>query len=355
MKMDILERFINNERGGNFSTYSLEPVKALLEKLGNPHDKIKTVHVAGTNGKGSTAFYLNEIFRRAGYSTGLYTSPHLKDIRERIRVNGEIISPESFIRLTHSVVETADQTGGLIPTYFDILTVTGFLAFAEAGVDIAIIETGLGGRKDSTNVLAPLCSIVTSVSYDHMAILGDTIESIAGEKAGIIKPGVPAVTSNRDATVVSVLKEQCERLDSPFYGLENDFFAEDIRKVEEGYLYDYRLSDHGKEVLIRGIRVNSPVYEQIENTCVAITAALLLRDVFHMISPAGIAAALDRFSPPGRFMWLSGNPVMLYDPAHNYGAVSSLISAVTRLYPGKSVVAIITFMRDKDYRAIIPL
>jgi dihydrofolate synthase/folylpolyglutamate synthase len=163
------------------------------------------------------------------------------------------------------------------------------------------------------------------------------------------------VTSNRDATVVSVLKEQCERLDSPFYGLENDFFAEDIRKVEEGYLYDYRLSDHGKEVLIRGIRVNSPVYEQIENTCVAITAALLLRDVFHMISPAGIAAALDRFSPPGRFMWLSGNPVMIYDPAHNYGAVSSLISAVTRLYPGKSVVVIITFMRDKDYRAIIPL
>lgn len=344
----ILSSYLNNENRSAYSSYSTDTVKELLARLGNPQNDFPSIHIAGTNGKGSTAYYTARIFTQAGYTTGLFVSPHLFTICERIQINGELISEKEFARCAGAAEAAADKMNTR-PTFFDMVTAACFLCFRERGVDMAVIETGLGGRLDSTNSLNPLCSIITSVSLDHTMILGDTPGAIAAEKAGIIKPGVPLVTANTSSEVLGVLQKECAEKSAPFYGFGSEFRAENIRK-DTGYIYDLDISNKYR---LNDIRVNTPVYEQIENTACALTAVMLLRESYGRISAKQAAESISTFTPPGRFQLLCEKPLMIYDPAHNPSAVSSLMRAVTGRYGGKDITAVVTFMEDKDYSTMI--
>src|SRR5437016_3113003 len=196
----------------------LDRMRELLRRLGDPHTQFRSVHVAGSKGKGSTCAMLESVLRHAGYRTGLFTSPHLTDVRERIQVNNQLISPEELISVAEIVRPAVEalEAEGQSPTFFEVTTALGFVHFARQAVEIAVVEVGLGGRFDSTNVLTPLVSVITSISLDHTAILGETVEQIAFEKAGIIKPGVPVVSGVTEpgprAVIERVAKERGARL-----------------------------------------------------------------------------------------------------------------------------------------------
>src|SRR4051812_32432483 len=199
----------------NSNNFNLDRMRLLLKKMGNPHDKFKSVHIAGTKGKGSTCAMIASMLEACGYKVGMYTSPHLNDIRERITINGEMISRHDFARCVRSIAPIANKLKPS-PTYFDVLTAAAFKYFADQKVDIAVVETGLGGRLDSTNVIKPEIAAITSISKDHMQQLGNTLPLIAGEKAGIFKHGVPALTVVQEPGVEEVLKAAADKVGAPF-------------------------------------------------------------------------------------------------------------------------------------------
>ena len=349
----ILSSYLNNENKSAYLSYSQDAIMALLESLDSPQKTFPTIHIAGTNGKGSTAFYTARIFSQAGYKTGLFTSPHLQTICERIRIDEEMISEEEFAYYSEKA-ELAAKEIIVRPTFFDMVTAISFLYFKDHKVDIAVIETGLGGRHDSTNVIDPLCSVITSISLDHTDILGDTISKIASEKAGIIKTDRPLVTSNTSDEITNILRHECLIKSSPFYAAESDFEAVNIRRKSIGYIYDLNLKINSQQnILLKDIEVNSPVFEQTENISCAITAAMLLSDSFKKITGSHSIEAVNSFTLPGRFQVLNREPLILYDPAHNPAAVSSLVKALSSAYPQKKITAITAFMEDKDYSAML--
>src|SRR6202171_4194503 len=192
----------------------LTNIHALSKQLGNPEKKFKSIHVAGTNGKGSTSHMLAAILQKAGYKTGLYTSPHLHDFRERIRINGHMIPEKNVIAFTESIRNSIDQ---IEPSFFEITVAMAFDWFAREEIDISVIEVGLGGRLDSTNIIVPEVSVITNISYDHMDLLGNTLQKIAFEKAGIIKPGVPVVIGEEQSEIKNVFLQVAEENGAPLY------------------------------------------------------------------------------------------------------------------------------------------
>ena len=210
----ILNTYINNEKIKNYQNYSLNTVKALMHELGNPHENLKSIHIAGTNGKGSTAYMLNEIFIRAGYKTGLYVSPHLVRLHERISINKRQIE-ESVLYTYARLIDALALSMPTRPTFFDMLTAIALRYFYDEQCDICIMETGLGGRLDSTNIINPLISVITDISQDHVSILSGNLTAIAREKAGIIKKNRPVITTNRDKAVLDIIRNTSRTCGSP--------------------------------------------------------------------------------------------------------------------------------------------
>lgn len=346
-----LEKYQNNENVTVYKDYTTDGIAKLLQALGNPQAGLACVHIAGTNGKGSTALYTEHLFRSAGYKTGLFTSPHLASICERIRINGEMISEDDFLRCSREAEEAAAKLNKASLTFFDMVTASAFLYFKACATDIAIIETGLGGRRDSTNSVTPLCSIITGISLDHTAVLGNTVEQIAKEKAGIIKPNIPLVTSNKQPDILYVLREECTARQSKMFALGEDFTAGDIKITEKGFMYDYSCG----ETTLPNIKINSPVVEQIENSACGITACLILKKKYPRLAPNAFAEHLENFIPQGRFTTLAQNPIVVFDPAHNPAAMNSLLAAVARRYAGKKIISVVTFMSDKDYSTMLAM
>jgi dihydrofolate synthase / folylpolyglutamate synthase len=352
MITDRLTSFINNESLQDFRQYSPDQITRILDHFGAPHRAVRTIHIAGTNGKGSTAHMLNSIFTSAGYSTGLFTSPHLMAVNERIRVGNVPISDDDFSALIDEIIDYTGSDTNIKPTYFDILTACAFRYFRERGVDIAIIETGLGGRLDSTNVIIPLCSIITEISIDHAHILGDTTPRIAREKAGIIKNGVPAVTSNIDPEILAVLEDEAKVKNAPLYRLSKEFSAQNITRLNGGFRYDYSFPEKGHH-LIPGIEVPHPLEKQVDNSSSAITASLLLRGLFPGLTDDVLRLGLNNFSAPGRFQILSRDPLVIFDPAHNVAAFREMIKLIRSLYPLRRVTPVLAIMKDKDIAGIM--
>ena len=204
-----LSEFANNEKSNSFTNYSLDSINKVLTILGNPEKKFKAIHIAGTNGKGSIAGMLNSIFMESGYTVGLYTSPHLIRINERIKINNNEITNLEFSKYLDKVIKISKENN-VAPTYFDILTVISFLFFSENKNDITIIETGMGGKSDSTNIIEPILSIISEISMDHTTVLGENIESIAFEKAGIIKKEVVTVSLDNGKKINSIIHNRCK-------------------------------------------------------------------------------------------------------------------------------------------------
>jgi len=341
---EILNKYINNEKSLHFPDYSLVGITNLLRHLGNPHLNFKTLHIAGTNGKGSTAFMLSAILEKSGYKTGLYTSPHLNKINERIKINSHDINDSLLYKYLKKINDIATQDHTISPTYFDILTAVAFTYFNDQAVDIAVIETGLGGRFDSTNVITPEISIITDISLDHINILGNNIEDISKEKSGIIKYNIPVITSNTFHESTNIIDLNAEKNNSKIYKYNVEFSAKDIRYVNDYFTFNYISKDYE----LPGIKLPLFPVHQVKNCAVVITALLYLRvNGFFNISDIIIYTELEKIVVPGRFLKLCNNPLIIYDPAHNFDALKNLLDGLTAFYPDKNKLFILSIMKDK--------
>jgi dihydrofolate synthase/folylpolyglutamate synthase len=303
----------------------LERTFALLESVGNPHLHLPVIHVAGTNGKGSTCAALASVLQRAGYRTGLYTSPHIVRFNERLRIDGLAIGDADVARLASLLLEHGEAIGS---TFFEITTVMALQWFAERRVDVAIIETGLGGRWDSTNVVTPLASVVTSIDMDHMEYLGNTLESIAAEKAGIIKPGVPAVIGEPREALRHVFAERAADVGAPCLFLDDVMWVELDRIHPDLSMTVSIMTDVGLEY---GTTDLCGIH-QVRNVGCALATLRLLADTYHVSREhvaLGLQTAAASTGLRGRTEVLDRNPFVVLDVAHNPAGMAALIRTLT--------------------------
>ncbi len=332
----------------NTKNFSVSRMRPLLEALGNPHLKLKSVHIAGTKGKGSTATMLAEMLRGSGYKVGLYTSPHVSTIRERIWVDGEMIPENTFTKLFRKVAPAARSLEDFEPTYFELLTAAAFLHFAQQKVDIAVIETGMGGRLDATNVLTPLVCAITSISHDHVAQLGNTVELIAGEKAGIIKQEVPVISVPQPPSAQKVLQEVAKEQSAPIC-----FVGQDVP-------YSYRFesgSDKGTHTRLSLTTADSR-FEHLhvpllgEHQTANCALALLLLDTLKKrgvaIDDQKAVEGLANVRMVGRMEMIKEDPRILVDGAHNAASIEALMRAIGQNVRYDSMVVIFGCHKDKD-------
>ena len=324
----------------------LDTVKLLDEKFGNPHRRYKTIHIAGTNGKGSTAHTLAAILQSAGYRVGLYTSPHLVDFRERIRVNGAMISHEAVVDF---VKRYRAMSLDCHPSFFELTMTMAFEYFAKENVDIAVIETGLGGRLDSTNIITPILSIITNISFDHTAFLGETLESIANEKAGIIKRSVPVVIGEAQGGVRDVFKQKATQQNSPIFFAEDNMTFKNVETLNDGLLY--RGTQYGD--IVGGLMGDC----QPKNAATILTALPLLEKCGIEISVEavreGFANVGNITGLMGRWMTLQRNPHVVCDTGHNVGGWEYISR---RLHSVEGTLhMVIGFVNDKDVSHILEM
>ena len=334
---EVIHIIENTRRFGNLTGYEVS--KQMLEQLGNPQSGIPFVHVAGTNGKGSTTAFLCKILEKAGKKVGMFTSPHLITFEERIRINGVYISKEDVTRLGNLLLETQFEVS---PTMFDYCLAMAVLYFKEQECDIMVMETGIGGRYDSTNALGvPEIAVITKIGFDHMGVLGNTLEEIATEKAGIIKPGSPVVTCEQEPSAAEVLRKEFCKVNH----LDVDKNLALHMPTED----DYRF--------ISEIPMKMVGDYQIENAAVATVAARVLftkwskemQEQMEGIIRAGIA---DTFWK-GRMEIVNENPFFMIDGAHNSNGVLALAHSLKELYPDEKFHFIMGVMADKDYEEMI--
>ncbi len=317
----------------------LDVITALLEALGNPHHKLAVIHVAGTNGKGSVCSMLESVLRASGFKTGLYTSPHLIDFSERFRVNGIEIPGDRLDGYIQQMEKTADEvevSSGLRgATFFEISTAIAFQYFADEGVDIAIIETGMGGRWDATNVVIPLVSVITHIDIDHTNFLGDAIEKIAAEKTGIIKPGRPVVSAPQSDAVMAILQKAGEPIICS---------SEAVSVVKVGNPHKLKIETHSRNLP----PVNLPLLGecQRENCAVAVAALEVLADMLDF--EPEFKKGLESAQWAARFQIVGDDPLMILDGAHNPSAARALIGTLKENYPKHQVGFIFGFLDDKD-------
>ena len=324
----------------------LDTVKLLDEKFGTPHKNYLTIHIAGTNGKGSTAHTLAAILQSAGYRVGLYTSPHLVDFRERIRVNGRMISRDAVVDFVNRYRAMSLEC---YPSFFELTMTMAFEYFAREKVDIAVIETGLGGRLDSTNIITPILSVITNISFDHTAFLGNTLESIASEKAGIIKPSVPVVIGEAQGSVREVFIQKADEQKAPIYFAEDVARFDTIEPLQDGLLY--KNTPYGD---IIGELMGDC---QPKNAATILTALPLLAECGIKVSAQsvkdGFAHVGSLTGLMGRWMTLQRNPHVVCDTGHNVGGWQYLSRRLKSI--DGTLHMIIGFVNDKDVSHILEM
>ncbi len=354
MLHQFLKNLSNNElQSTHFINYTPDTIVAILHHLDNPHKKLKCIHIAGTNGKGSTAYMIANILQHSGYIVGLYTSPHLLRYNERITINGIEISDEEISRYS-DMLETLCNKYHYTPTFFDAFTIIALLHF-QHNVDIAVIETGLGGRLDSTNVVMPLVSVITPISYDHMAILGTSLEQIAYQKAGIIKSGIPVVSAAQKSEAINVLKEEAQAKHSNIYFVDNEISY--TIKSKNPLIFDV-VCNHpifGDNHTFNDIHCSLTGDFQAENASVAIATTLILKNNKWAIAPASIYQAMSSLRIPGRCEMLCNKPLVLFDCAHNPQALEYTLSNISSTYLDYDIVFCVSFMKDKDINTMLKI
>jgi len=338
----------------NVDTFNLKRMEHLLSLVGNPHTKVDTVHIAGTKGKGSTATMLARMIEANGYKVGLYTSPHVVDLHERIIVNSEMISRTAMLGLLNRIykaVETVSKTSA--PTFFEIMTALAFMHFADAKADVAVIETGLGGRLDSTNVIKPKVVGITNLSFDHQKQLGSTIEEIAKEKAGIFKPGVPIVTVQQDPNAMRVLKAQAAAVKAPLSvtGVDIDFSHRFETSSEYGPHNRVCLTTSTSK--FEHLRVPLLGIHQAVNCGLALAMLDKLKGCGFDIDNDKTVAGLAKVKLPGRMEMICEDPRILIDGAHNAASIRALMYAIGQSIPYDSMIVIFGCNEDKDAKGML--
>lgn len=358
--LEFLYNRINYERVQS-SAYSagdfkLNRMRGLLESLGNPQERIPAVHIAGTKGKGSTAVMIASILQAAGYRVGLFTSPHISRFEERMTVNGIQPTEAEIVALVNGllewVAELDQELGGMSPTYFEITTAMAWQFFALQEADVAVLEVGLGGRLDATNVCRPEVCVITSISRDHTHLLGSEIHQIAREKAGIIKTGVPVVSGVVNSPAKEVIEEVCEQREAPLRELERDF--------------QYRHDPHATASGVGGqLQVTVPTEvldelplpllgeHQAHNAALAVRAVIELRDHGWNIDTAAIRLGLEQVTWPARIEVIRRDPLTIIDAAHNWASISALIRTLDQHFADRPRIAIFAATQDKDVQGML--
>lgn len=329
--------------------FNLENITVLAQHLGRPESKYPSVHIAGTNGKGSTAAFLEAMLRAAGYRTGLYTSPHLERINERIRINGEPIDDEEFAEIftrIRQLIEKllADGTLRAHPTFFECVTAIAFLYFAEAAVDFAVFETGLGGRLDSTNIVTPQVSVITRIDFDHETFLGHSLNEIAGEKAGIIKPAVPIVSAEQRDEVREVLAARASELQAPFLETTPLYTVESLHT--EGGRVRAIVRQRGAGSTLK-IAPQLAGRFQLQNALNAVATAHVLRERGYRLSDGVIELGILTAVWPGRIEKVRSRPDIFVDGAHNPSSARELDTFIRENFTDRRIVMIFGALRDK--------
>ena len=333
--------------------FNLDRVFALMEEIGDPHTKFPIIHVAGTKGKGSVSALCASGLEVAGYKVGLYTSPHLLDYTERIQINGEPLSHEQLVELVEEIKPAVAKIAKL--TTFEITTGIGFLAFAKQNVDAAVFEVGLGGRLDATNVVTPNVSVITSLSYDHMAVLGNTLAKIAGEKAGIIKEGVPVISSPQKEEALQVLERVATERHAPFTLVGRDVSFERLASSLDGQTLHIAPSgglEGRSQSAAQRVELKVPLLglNQIEN---AATAYMALKTSGIEISDEAIKKGFAEVKWPARFEILRREPPVVIDSAHNRDSALRLRETLDEYFPDRPVILIFCALEDKDISGML--
>lgn len=325
----------------------LETISKLLAALGNPHAGLRCIHVAGSNGKGSTCAFLHAICKEAGYKAGLYTSPHLSDFTERIKINDSCIAKAHVEALVEEIRMVCQKESLFTITFFEFATALALLYFYRKGADPVIVETGMGGAYDATNCLTPVLTAITSISLDHQKYLGLTISAIASEKAGIIKSGVPLICGARQKKVRKLFQNRCRITGSEMLCIDDDFLT---KKNASG-----RFIFEGRGVLLQDLSSGLSGDHQLDNAAVAIAGAAMLRQQGYDISDAAIGRGIRHVRWPGRLELLGRSPDIIADGAHNPEAWLALKQFIGQNYRGKKQIFVLGILQDKNIGEMVRL
>jgi dihydrofolate synthase/folylpolyglutamate synthase len=341
----------------------LSNILKLMNILDNPHQKFKSIHIAGTNGKGSTSHTLASVLQAAGYKTGLYTSPHLKDFRERIRINGKMIPKKEVVRFYESIMggkclSAAPVTPSLRPSFFEMTTALAFHYFAQQKIDIAVIEVGMGGRLDSTNVITPELSVITNISLDHTQFLGTTLQAIAAEKAGIIKQRIPVVAGETQKDTEQIFIKAAKENDAKIVFADKEFTIKplDITTFEL-YLHNYELNPQSPNIQIITTDLAVTSYQQ-KNFATVFCALNLLKEKFPRINEKairnGFANIVKNTGLQGRWQKIAEKPLIIADTGHNEGGIKLTLEQI-KATPHKNLHIVWGMVSDKDITRILGL
>jgi len=329
----------------------------LCNRLDNPQNKFKSIHIGGTNGKGSTSHMLAAILQIAGYKTGLYTSPHLRDFRERVRINGEMISEQQVIDF---VAEHQKDFEEISPSFFEMTVGLAFDIFAKEQVDIAVVEVGLGGRLDSTNIITPLLSIITNIGWDHMNILGDTLQLIAGEKAGIIKQGIPVIIGEYQPDIADVFLKKAAKEEADISFASDDFEVkgESVKDKGVSELLDLEIKNNHTQILTHNLQLDLTGTYQLKNIKTVLSAVNELRKQAFIISDEHIQTALRQVKKltglHGRWEVLGTNPLTICDTGHNPEGIQEVLKNIAAT-PHNHLHFVIGMVNDKDISKVLTM
>lgn len=334
----------------------LERIKTILKELNNPQKQLKAIHIAGTNGKGSVAAMISSIISHAGFKVGLYTSPHLLDFRERIRINDRMISPGEVINMIHEIRNAWDKARKRNKitenfTFFEASTAMALKYFAQKHVDFAVIEVGLGGSWDATNVIEPVLSIITDIDYDHKEFLGNSLKEIAVDKSGIIKKKSIVLSGVRRATASWIVRERSRKLKALLFEADKCINTRVNKLSLEGTYFDAYIYNNSY------INLKLPLLGeyQVRNASIALMAAWLLSISYPAIDEVAIRAGLEKVQWRGRFQIIQSNPCVVLDGAHNPGGCRELIRALKLYFQGKRILLILGISRDKDVKKMLKI
>ncbi len=369
--LQFLHERVNYERWvcgpSHVREFKLDRMRELLDRLGNPHQGLAIVHVAGTKGKGSTAAMIGAISTAAGYKTGLFTSPHLDRVEERLAINGQPCTSEEFADLVERmmpIVQAMDRAAGarvpaeIGPTYFEITTAMALLHFVQQHVALAVLEVGLGGRLDSTNVCQPRVSVITSISFDHVKQLGNTLEAIAREKAGIIKPGVPVVSGVVDSEPQKVIRQACWERGCRLIELGHDFefTYQAPRECESPSLLgsmSFTWKAPGREWTSQDLPLRLLGRHQAANAAVAMAVLTELAQNGWTISDQALRTGLGTVNWPARVEVISRRPVVVVDAAHNLASIDALVRALDESFSARRRLLVFATTQEKDLRGML--
>ncbi len=348
-----MDSFVNYEREEDFSYnkrfLNLKRMERLLGLIGNPHQQLKAIHIAGTKGKGSTAAIITSILTANGLKVGLYTSPHLIDPRERIRIGEKFIGQEEFVyflsKIKFELENSSEQTSF---TFFEIYTALAFLYFSHHRVELAVLETGMGGRLDATNVVYPLLAVITQISFDHTRELGKDLASIAREKSGIIKEGVTVLTSPQDRAAMKVLEQVAREKKTELYKVGEDIQFKRRGSTSQTQTFYLKTTKRTYPHLVLSLAGT----HQLINAATAVGAIDLIEDTGIFTSSEAVRKGLKEVKWPGRIEVLSTEPLFIVDCAHNGASAQALANYLKEEFPGKKIILILGILKNKDVESI---